>query len=501
MEFESDEDSDEDYEEAGLKPWQKKKAEKTSKRLDKYEEPTASSDEEMADAGKERAPAVEAELEDYMKVTLPRRRLARWCNEPFFDQAVIGCFVRLFIGESEDGKKCYRLCEIIGVDELPTEYNFPVPSNKKEKPVRSHIPRVLSLLLRPPVSNISFSTSIYQISTTKYLKLRFGKNEKVFPMYLVSDSRPTDEDVKKYASTQKSSRKDVLGKKEASKMRKKQDELVNNYTYTEADIEKNISARKKRGKGISNLGSEQTRVAVAVQAAQSAVEDARRRLDEAKRAHLEASENDSEELEQAIKDAEEALEEAKKNLVEKKEDEDRILAVVEKRKKKLSRQQDWTKINERATMTNKSADFQSYKEQQAKKDAESASGSAPRFNPYARRKVKPKILWEVGQKEEKKDDDATKTDDNETREDAAEVSKGANGKDGQQTPEAVQEDILGSQKAAFIGERHQFSIDEEALTPDATSILGPSKKKQKVSRARKGLSFAEYQERKSAGTL
>lgn len=151
LEFESDEDSDEDYEDAALKPWQKKKAEKTSSRLDRYEEPSASSDEEMVDvAGKERAPPVEAELEDYTKVTLPRRRLARWCNEPFFDKAVDRCFVRLFIGESEDGKKCYRLCEIVDVEKGESEYNFPAPSSR-EKPVSMNELVTLALSLSPVV--------------------------------------------------------------------------------------------------------------------------------------------------------------------------------------------------------------------------------------------------------------------------------------------------------------------------------------------------------------
>jgi len=320
-------------------------------------------------------------------------------------------------------------------------------------------------------------------------------------MYLVSDSRPTDEDVKKYVSVQKSSRQDVLGKRRASRLRKKQDELVTNYTYTEADIEKNVAERKKTGKTLTNLGLEQTRVAIAVQAAQSALDDAQRRLEDAKRAHLESSENDSEELEKAIDEAEEAVAEAKSNLEEKQEDENRVLAIVDKRKKKLARRQNWAKVNERAAKMNQTADFQSYKDQQAKKEAESMSGATPRFNPYARRKVKPKILWEVGQKEEKKDDDATKTSDTEAREEVAEVNKGTNGRDDQQTNDAPQEDILGPQKAAFIGERHQFSIDEEALTPDTTSILGTSRKKRKVSRTRKGLSLADYQTRKTAGTL
>jgi RNA polymerase-associated protein RTF1 len=175
--------------------------------------------------------------------------------------------------------------------------------------------------------------------------------------------------------------------------------------------------------------------------------------------------------------------------------------VVGKRKKKLSRRQkdqNWAKVNERAAKINQNADFESYKEQQAKKEAEAKSGSEPRFNPYARRKVKPKILWEVGQKEEKKDDDATNAVDNETREDAGTIEAT---KDNQVMNDVPQEDVLASQKAAFLGERHQFSIDDEALAPDATTILGINRKKHKGTPLRKGLSLAQYQERKAAGTL
>lgn len=132
MEFESDEDSDDDYEDSTVKPWQKKKPTKTSSRLDKDEEVAASDEEDTAFQPEKEI--VEAELEDYMQITLPRRRLARWCIEPYFDQAVDGCFVRLFIGESEDGKKCYRLCEIVDVEKGKTEYKFPV-SSSKDKPV------------------------------------------------------------------------------------------------------------------------------------------------------------------------------------------------------------------------------------------------------------------------------------------------------------------------------------------------------------------------------
>jgi hypothetical protein len=74
-------------------------------------------------------------------------------------------------------------------------------------------------------------------------------------------------------------------------------------------------------------------------------------------------------------------------------------------------------------------------------------------------------------------------------------------KDNQLMNDVAQEDVLASQKAALMGERHQFSIDDEALAPDATTFLGTSRKKQKGTRVRKGLSLAQYQEQKAAGTL
>lgn len=152
----ADDDSASDYEEeeVKMKPWQqKKKAQRTTSKLDNYEERSEVDDEEMNDVSA-KAPVVEAELEDYLKITLPRRRLARWCNEPFFEQAVLGCFVRLFIGESDDGMKCYRLCEIVGVEKSKSEYKFPT-TTPHEKPVskqhgtvkRTHLPSYCLVLL------------------------------------------------------------------------------------------------------------------------------------------------------------------------------------------------------------------------------------------------------------------------------------------------------------------------------------------------------------------
>jgi RNA polymerase-associated protein RTF1 len=108
------------------------------------------SDEEMGQAGVEdddddkygeetqhQRIVQEAELADYLKITVSRRKLGRWCNEPYFKKSVVGCFVKLFIGENELGKRCYRLCRIVDIQQNANG-SYSLPPVKKEKPVCFH---------------------------------------------------------------------------------------------------------------------------------------------------------------------------------------------------------------------------------------------------------------------------------------------------------------------------------------------------------------------------
>src|SRR2546421_237466 len=47
--------------------------------------------------------------------------LVNWMFAPFLADAIVGCFVRLHIGDRED-KQVYRLCEIEGVDTTENKY-------------------------------------------------------------------------------------------------------------------------------------------------------------------------------------------------------------------------------------------------------------------------------------------------------------------------------------------------------------------------------------------
>jgi hypothetical protein len=159
-----------------------------------------------------------------------------------------------------EGKKCYRLCRV-AVVKGEKSYNFP-PANPQEKPAKlvfaDSFETTLMHFLTPCASIRSTPTSC--------LFLKFGTNEKEFPMYLISDTRPSQDDVNKYVNVVKSARAEVLSKRAAAKLRRKQDELVNNYTYTKEDIERNLQERETTGK-TANLSLEQTRAELAVQGA------------------------------------------------------------------------------------------------------------------------------------------------------------------------------------------------------------------------------------------
>jgi RNA polymerase-associated protein RTF1 len=325
------------------------------------------------------------------------------------------------------------------------------------------------------------TTSVFlQVSTDKVLKLKFGLNEKLFPMSLVSDAKAMEADVNQYVTAEKASRHRVMTKKEANKMRRQQDELVNNYTYTTADIEDNLRDRKRKGQSAANLGLEQTRAAIAVQGAKANLQDARYQLKN-------AADN------KEVVGFEKAAKVAEKNLQKNLEAERMVKDKMKDRKRRLtgrSKDQKWAKVNERALAMNQRVDRGEFAE---KEDVE-ASGAKPSFNPYARRKVKPKILWEVGQNDDTKEGEESKD---------AEASKEKKPTENENAGKEVEPTLVQEQqhKAAALNQSHQFAIDEEVLVQSSftNGIAGLTAKT--VKRARKGLSLKEYQERKEAGSL
>ena len=323
-------------------------------------------------------------------------------------------------------------------------------------------------------------------------------------MLTVSDHRPTVDDVTKYVGHLKNERGShtLLTKKKANKLRKKQDELVNNYTYTKEDIEMLVKEKKKRNKKSANIGLEKTRVAIAVRAAEDAVKEVERQLTDAEVERMEAN-TESEEMvaDEKVNELKKALEEANNNLKEAKAEQTRIMKEDEERSNKLkqnSKIQNWDKVNQRAKLANQSADFAAYKEQRAREKAE---GSAePKFDPYARRKVKPKNLWEV--KGAKSDEAAEATVEEEKNEAAALVERDDSTNATKEVDkENKRDDNPDSQKNDLPSQSNQFAFDDDIMIGGDIANLAGIGVKKTTTRVRQGISLEDYQSRKAAGTL
>jgi hypothetical protein len=119
------------------------------------------------------------------------------------------------------------------------------------------------------------------------------------------------------------------------------------------------------------------------------------------------------------------------------------------------------RVNQRALVANQRADGEGYQAHHAM-DLKIAGKKGDEFNPYARRRVKPKVLWKVGKALRETEEEAKAEEKKEARE---EVPKEVHTVD-LNTPNLVQE----TEKAAALNESHQFAIDEEGLVQ--SSALG-----------------------------
>ena len=60
-----------------------------------------------------RPPSPRAGPADLERVRLTRQKLEQWLGEPFFEGVVVGCFVRINVGEKA-GMPVYRVAEVRG---------------------------------------------------------------------------------------------------------------------------------------------------------------------------------------------------------------------------------------------------------------------------------------------------------------------------------------------------------------------------------------------------
>ncbi|KAM7265733.1 hypothetical protein ACFE04_003416 [Oxalis oulophora] len=166
-------------------------------------------------------------FEDIKEITIRRSKLAKWLMEPFFEELIVGCFVRVGIGMAKGGKRIYRLCNVRHVDATDP--------NKRYK--------------------------LENTITHKFLDVIWGNESSNarWQMAMVSDSPPVEEEYKDLLKEiernggRMPSKQQVLEKKEAIKK-------INTYVYSAATVKQMLEEKKSAAARPLNVALEKDRL-------------------------------------------------------------------------------------------------------------------------------------------------------------------------------------------------------------------------------------------------
>ncbi|CAN1284193.1 Protein RTF1 homolog [Linum perenne] len=183
-----------------------------------------SNDGRMADSDDE--PSQGPSYEDIREITIPRSKLVKWLMEPWFDELIVGCFVRVGIGMSRSGP-IYRLSLVKNVDAADPDRPYKLEHK----------------------------------TTYKYLNCFWGNESSAarWQMAMVSDSVPTEEEYRLWKKeVEKSngrmpSRQEINEKKEAIKK-------TNTYVYSAATVKQMLQEKKSASTRPLNVAAEKDRL-------------------------------------------------------------------------------------------------------------------------------------------------------------------------------------------------------------------------------------------------
>lgn len=190
----------------------------------------------MADSDDDGAPGSgRPTYDDIKEITIRRSKLAKWFMEPFFEELIVGCFVRVGIGRSKNGP-IYRLCMVRNVDATEPDRSYKL-ENK---------------------------------TTCKYLNVTWGNESSAarWQMAMVSDSQPLEEEFKQWLrevernSGRMPSKQDVLEKKEAI-------QKINTFVYSAATVKQMLQEKKSASSRPLNVAAEKDRLRRELEVAQS----------------------------------------------------------------------------------------------------------------------------------------------------------------------------------------------------------------------------------------
>ncbi|OMO65136.1 Plus-3 [Corchorus olitorius] len=179
-------------------------------------------------------------FEDIKEITIRRSKLAKWFMEPFFEELIVGCFVRVGIGRSKSGP-IYRLCMVRNVDASDPDRTYKL-ENK---------------------------------TTHKYLNVVWGNESSAarWQMAMISDSPPQEEEFKQLireverSGGRMPSNQDVQEKKDALQKAK-------TFVYSAATVKQMLQEKKSTTSRPLNIAAEKDRLRRELDIAQSKHDDA-----------------------------------------------------------------------------------------------------------------------------------------------------------------------------------------------------------------------------------
>ncbi|KAJ4703434.1 RNA polymerase-associated protein RTF1 like [Melia azedarach] len=209
-------------------------------------------------------------FDDIKEITIRRSKLGKWFMEPFFEELIVGCFVRVGIGRSKTGP-IYRLCLVRNVDATEPDRSYKL-ENK---------------------------------TTYKYLNVVWGNESSAarWQMAMVSDSPPLEEEFKQWvreverSGGRMPSKQDVLEKKEAI-------QKINTFVYSAATVKQMLQEKKSASSRPLNVAAEKDRLRRELEVAQSKHDEAEVERIKTRLQELEASRRFKEKDAKAIRLAE-----------------------------------------------------------------------------------------------------------------------------------------------------------------------------------------------------
>ncbi|GAB4826928.1 Protein RTF1 [Ancistrocladus abbreviatus] len=165
-------------------------------------------------------------FDDIKSITIRRSKLAKWFMEPFFEELIVGCFVRVGIGVKA-GENVYRLCIVRNVDASDPDRQYKL-ENKM---------------------------------TFKYLNCVWGTENSAarWQMARISDCHPTEEEYRQWVREVERkggrlpSKQEIAEKKEAI-------QKINTFVYSAATVKQMVQEKKSASTRPLNIAAEKEKL-------------------------------------------------------------------------------------------------------------------------------------------------------------------------------------------------------------------------------------------------